>query len=146
MAANPLDPVSPDPDLAWQLYQLSGWNSAQGGEGQDARPATPTGLLKLAERIHFDTADWYWRDEGSGHLPPLRRALQLNLMVEVEIREKGQTRTKTFVLKPYGIVWKSGQWYLVAAASGGVAQRFSLNQMTVSRSRMARSSTLRTFD
>jgi predicted DNA-binding transcriptional regulator YafY len=129
VADNPLDSVSPDPDLAWQLYQLSGWAGSQASEDRNARPITSAGLVKLAERIHFDTADWYWRDEGSGHLPNLRTALQLNLMVEVDIREKGQTETKTFVLKPYGIVWKSGQWYLVAAASRSAPQRYSLNQI-----------------
>ncbi|MGW9431775.1 hypothetical protein ACWHA1_28030 [Streptomyces decoyicus] len=31
--------------------------------------------LVPAQRIHFDTADRYWRDEGSGHLPVLRTAM-----------------------------------------------------------------------
>jgi predicted DNA-binding transcriptional regulator YafY len=129
---NPLDMVSPDPDLAWRLYQLSGWARDQALPGQasdpgELRPSTAAALVRLAERIHFDTADWYWTDEGSGHLPKLRSALQVNAMVEIELREKGNDHLRTLVVKPYGLVWKSGQWYLVGALSRAPPQRFSLN-------------------
>lgn len=39
-----------------------------------------------AQRIHFDTADWYWRDEGSGHLPVLRTAMPAATAVEATWR------------------------------------------------------------
>ena len=131
-ADNPLDMVSPDPDLAWRLYQMGGWASDRTRTGQasdipELRPSTEAALVRLAERIHFDTADWYWTDEGSGHLPALRSALQVNAMVEIELREKGSDRCRTLAVKPYGLVWKSGQWYLVGALSRAPPQRFSLN-------------------
>lgn len=69
---------------------------------------------------------WHWRDEGSGHLPVLRTAMLTGTALEVTFRtdDGGQ---ETTLLKPYGVVWKAGEWHMVAAWAAGPPQRYRLN-------------------
>lgn len=131
VSEDPLESTNPDPDLAFRLYLLGFWNPSQGSD-ENGSPNPPgkgarSHFLRLIERIHFDTSDWYWRDEGSAHLQSIRKALQATQMLEVSFREKGETTHRSLYLKPLGLVWKAGQWYLIASQGSDVIERFSLN-------------------
>jgi predicted DNA-binding transcriptional regulator YafY len=130
VSEDPLESTNPDPDLAFRLYLLGFWKPGK-SEGTTAptngSKAFRSSFLRLIERVHFDTSDWYWRDEGSAHLQTLRTALQANSMLEVTLRKTRSDPPRTLFLKPLGLVWKSGQWYLIGAPTGGPIQRLSLN-------------------
>ncbi|MBL1101921.1 helix-turn-helix transcriptional regulator [Streptomyces coffeae] len=130
---NPLDPLTLDSDQALRLYVLGLVEPADGTETPESRArnaginaTTQEVMRRLTQRIHFDTADWYWRDEGSGHLPTLRYAMLTGTAVEVALRVKGGAQ-ESRLLKPYGMVWKAGEWHMVAAAPSGDPERFRLN-------------------
>ncbi|MGW1158886.1 helix-turn-helix transcriptional regulator [Streptomyces sp. NPDC002519] len=127
-----LDPLTIDSDHALRLYVLGFLDPADGATTEDrARSAGISDTVqevirRLAQRIHFDTADWYWRDEGSGHLPVLRTAMLAATAVEATWRTKSGAQ-ETALLKPYGVVWKAGEWHMIAARATGGPARFRLN-------------------
>jgi predicted DNA-binding transcriptional regulator YafY len=86
-------------------------------------------LRKLSQRIYFDTRDWYWKDEGSGHVPALRYALLTSTAIEITFRNKRSDTSTSQVVKPYGLVWKGGEWWLVATPLRGDPERFRLNHI-----------------
>lgn len=126
----PLAPLTLDADEAMRLYVVSLLDRpksdepiASAADGTYARAA----LRRLSQRVYFDTADWYWKDEGSGHLPTVRSALLQGVALKVVSRTKGSTETASLIVKPYGIVWKAGEWHLVAAPAGEPPTRYRLN-------------------
>jgi len=130
---DPLDPLTLDSDQAMRLYVLgfldpptAGSTTEDRGRAAGVSSTVQEVMRRLAQRIHFDTADWYWRDEGSGHLPVLRTAMLTGTALEVTFRtdDGGQ---ETTLLKPYGVVWKAGEWHMVAARAAGPPQRHRLN-------------------
>lgn len=128
-----LDPLTLDSDHALRLYVLGFLEPSEPGSSTEER-ARAAGISntvqevmrRLAQRIHFDTADWYWRDEGSGHLPVLRTAMLTGTALEVTFRAK-EGQQETALLKPYGVVWKAGEWHMVAARATGGPSRYRLN-------------------
>lgn len=134
---SPVDPLILDADDALRLYVLGLIDQDHehsvtetellqaGGISAYARDM----LRKLSQRIYFDTGDWYWKDEGSGHIPAVRYALLTSTAVEISIRTKHSPELSTLVVKPYGLVWKGGEWWLVAAPLRGEVQRYRLNHV-----------------
>jgi predicted DNA-binding transcriptional regulator YafY len=126
-----LDPLTIDSDHALRLYVL-GFLDPDATATEDRARAVGISdtvqevIRRLARRIHFDTADWYWRDEGSGHLPILRTAMLAATAVEATWRTKTGSQ-ETALLKPYGVVWKAGEWHMVAARATGSPARYRLN-------------------
>ncbi|MGP3950919.1 helix-turn-helix transcriptional regulator [Streptomyces sp. 7N604] len=128
-----LDPLTVDSDHALRLYVLGFLDppNTDSTAGDRARAAgisetVQEVMRRLAQRIHFDTADWYWRDEGSGHLPVLRTAMLTATALEATWRTKNGNQ-ETALLKPYGVVWKAGEWHMVAARATAGPTRFRLN-------------------
>lgn len=128
-----LDPLTIDSDHALRLYVLGFLDPPRTDTPTDdsARAAGISDTVqevirRLAQRIHFDTADWYWRDEGSGHLPVLRTAMLSATALEATWRTKAGSQ-ETTLLKPYGVVWKAGEWHMIAARATGSPSRFRLN-------------------
>lgn len=65
--------------------------------------------------FHFDPSDWYRNSEPVPHLPALARALLEREWLTVVYQSwRGERR---WVLAPYGLVMKAGEWYLVAASA-----------------------------
>lgn len=131
-----VDPLLLDGDDALRLYVLGLIDSGDpevrdpallqaGGVSTYARDT----LHRLSQRLYFDTRDWYWRDEGSGHVPTLRYALLTSTAVEITIRTKHSEVTPTIVVKPFGLVWKGGEWWMVAAPLRGEPERYRLNHI-----------------
>ena len=128
----PLSPLTLDSDEAMKLYVVSLYDSTRDDEPS---PAIESALSRkrmrqLAQRIYFDTADWYWRDEGSGHLPTVRTALLTSVALKLISRVKGHQQSSSMIVKPYGIVWKAGEWHLVAEPIDEAVTRFRLNLVT----------------
>lgn len=127
---NPLTPTTIDSDDAMKLYVLSLYDRPRDDESSPADEGNISSrrrMKELAKRIYFDTADWYWRDEGSGHLPTVRKALLMGVALKLVSRVKGQQQSSTTIVKPYGLVWKAGEWHLVAEPIDEPLTRFRLN-------------------
>lgn len=139
----PLDPLIFSSEDALSLYLLSSASTKAPGAIREQLAELETALrsghgaeqqlLSLgatAQRVHFDTSDWYWRDEGSTHLPSLRGAILRGQAVTITHRATGSARATEALVKPYGLVWKSGDWYLVGAQVEGPPARYKLNSIS----------------
>jgi len=128
----PLAPLTLDADEAMKLYVVSLLDRRRDGEPNNDVPELGSAysreaLKRLSQRIYFDTADWYWKDEGSGHLPAVRYALLTGTALKLTTRVKGKAEPAVTIVKPYGIVWKAGEWHLVAAPIDQPPTRYRLN-------------------
>jgi predicted DNA-binding transcriptional regulator YafY len=128
----PLAPLTLDSDEALKLYVVSLLDRRQADEPESGVPEVGNAysreaLKRLSQRIYFDTADWYWKDEGSGHLPAVRYALLTGTALKLTSRVKGKAESAVTIVKPYGIVWKAGEWHLVAASIDEPPTRYRLN-------------------
>lgn len=128
----PISPLTLDSDEALKLYVVSvldqrGPDEPDKGVSSIGNAYSRDALKRLSQRIYFDTADWYWKDEGSGFLPTVRHALLTGTALKLTLRVKGKPETKVVIVKPYGIVWKAGEWHLVAAPIDEPPSRYRLN-------------------
>jgi predicted DNA-binding transcriptional regulator YafY len=85
-------------------------------------------LSEARSRVFFDTSDWYWKDQGSLLLQPVRDAVFRNETIRIEILERDADVEREVVIQPYGIVWKAGQWYVVGD-DGGETRRYRLDRI-----------------
>jgi predicted DNA-binding transcriptional regulator YafY len=83
-------------------------------------------LNRAASRIHFDTTEWFWRDEGTALLPQVREAVFQQRVISFEYAEKHEQQVSPVRLEPYGLVWKGGQWYIVGRTERGRVSRYRL--------------------
>ncbi|MEU7282468.1 WYL domain-containing protein [Streptomyces sp. NPDC045431] len=87
--------------------------------------ALPAGLREEAARaatlFHLDAPGWYREPEQTPHLPLLVDAVLNQRAVEVRYRRWRAPQEVDRHLHPYGLVLKSGTWYLVAATEKGAA-------------------------
>ncbi|WP_433717098.1 helix-turn-helix transcriptional regulator (plasmid) [Nocardia sp. CA-084685] len=139
----PLDSLIVDSDDALRLYILGLLERSpqalalvddESTDGKEPSTSNVTAsrakfLHRLSQRIYFDTIDWYWRDEGSGHLATLRDALLTGTAIQITLRAKYTDERQQLVVKPYGMVWKGGEWWLVAAPPRQEPQRYQLNNV-----------------
>ncbi|MFI8300859.1 helix-turn-helix transcriptional regulator [Streptomyces nigra] len=87
--------------------------------------ALPTGLREEAVRtaavFHVDAPGWYREPEQAPHLTLLVDAVRTGHTVDVRYRRWRVPQEVQRRLRPYGLVLKSGVWYLVAATDRGMA-------------------------
>ncbi|GAA1283220.1 transcriptional regulator [Planotetraspora silvatica] len=87
--------------------------------------ALPVALREEATRtdavFHLDAPGWYREVEVTPHLPLLVDSLFGRRAVDVRYRRWREPQEVNRRLRPYGLVLKSGTWYLVAAAQGRTA-------------------------
>ncbi|MEU2108634.1 WYL domain-containing protein [Streptomyces sp. NPDC019507] len=87
--------------------------------------ALPSGLREQAARtaavFHLDAPGWYREAEQVPHLPLFVDAVLNRRAVDVRYRRWRVPQEVDRRLRSYGLVLKSGTWYLVAAAERGVA-------------------------
>ncbi len=81
---------------------------------EHAGPEAVENLRAAAQRIFFDTSEWYWRDEGTTLLPVIREALFQANCLELTFELRPDVIQECRLLDPLGLVWKGGEWYLVA--------------------------------
>lgn len=95
-----------------------------------AGPEAARTLDIASERIYFDTAEWYWRDKGHEWLPLIREAVFNAMRITAAVTPRGGGAAERLVLEPLGLVWKGGEWYLVARKEGGEIFRARLSRLT----------------
>jgi predicted DNA-binding transcriptional regulator YafY len=87
--------------------------------------ALPTQLREEAARtaavFHLDAPGWYREPEQAPYLPLFVDAVLTRRAVDVRYRRWRAPQEVNRRLRPYGLVLKSGIWYLVAAAEKGIA-------------------------
>lgn len=87
---------------------------------------------RMRQRFHLDAPGWYHDGDSSSHLARLADAVWQQQVIEVTY--ESWTRTVHRRLCPYGLVLKSGKWYLVAATAGAGVLTFrvsSIRELTV---------------
>jgi predicted DNA-binding transcriptional regulator YafY len=123
----PLPALTLEADDALKLHMISQLEHQASppppADTSSNKSITNTQLRNLIQRIYLDTADWYWKDEGSAHLPAVRHALLDQSAIQIT------TSHTTTIAKPYGLVWKAGEWHLVAEPIDGQPERYRLNQI-----------------
>ena len=72
----------------------------------------------VSQRILVDPVGWMRAAETAGSLGVLQSAVFADRRVLLRYRSSGQSSATERVVDPYGLVCKSGVWYLVADASG----------------------------
>ncbi|MDG9720015.1 YafY family protein [Streptomyces sp. DH24] len=86
--------------------------------------ALPTGLREAAARtaavFHLDAPGWYRAPEETPFLSLFVDAVLARRAVDVRYRRWRAPQEVRRRLHPYGLVLKSGTWYLVAASESGV--------------------------
>ncbi len=72
----------------------------------------------VSQRILVDPVGWMRSAETAGSLGVLQSAVFADRRVVLRYRSSGHSHAAERVVDPYGLVCKSGVWYLVADASG----------------------------
>ncbi|MFJ5115740.1 helix-turn-helix transcriptional regulator [Streptomyces sp. NPDC088551] len=87
--------------------------------------ALPAGLreeaARTAEVFHLDAPAWYREPEQTPYLTLFVDAVLTRSVVEVRYRRWRAPQEVDRRLRPYGLVLKSGVWYLVAASKSRIA-------------------------
>ncbi|MFG2142202.1 helix-turn-helix transcriptional regulator [Streptomyces sp. NPDC048650] len=87
--------------------------------------ALPAGLREEAARtaavFHLDAPGWYREPEQTPYLTLFVDAVLTRRVVEVRYRRWRTPQEVDRRLRPYGLVLKSGVWYLVAASKSRIA-------------------------
>lgn len=142
-----LDDESPFPrallasEDALGMYVLAGGMNKGAAEGATthrkmvdvlryAGPEAARTLGVAARRVHFDTAEWYWRDKGHEWLPLVREAVFSSYRIRASVTPRSGAAAETHVLEPLGMVWKGGEWYVVARKAGGEIFRTRLSRLS----------------
>lgn len=69
---------------------------------------------EVRQRFHLDTSGWYAEADPAPHLAAVADAVWRQHRVRVRYRRWKAPQEVTRTLEPYGLVLKSGRWYLVA--------------------------------
>ncbi|MFF8502670.1 helix-turn-helix transcriptional regulator [Streptomyces anulatus] len=95
------------------------WESAERkiAARQAAAPESPS-PLRLADLVLVDSAAWFAAPEAAVDVSDLASALRHRRRLRIQYRRNAESHASTRVVDPYGIVAKSGRWYLVADDQG----------------------------
>lgn len=93
--------------------------------------ATPTGTSpqRLADLVLVDSAPWFADSETAVDVADLASALRHRRRLRIRYRRSAESEASTRVVDPYGIVAKSGRWYLVADYRGD-GRLFALDRLS----------------
>ncbi|WP_416981862.1 helix-turn-helix transcriptional regulator [Streptomyces sp. T028] len=75
---------------------------------------------EIRQRFHLDTAGWYAEADATPQLAAVTDAVWRQRRVRVRYRRWKAPQEVTRTLEPYGLVLKSGRWYLVAGRPDAV--------------------------
>ncbi|WP_405160157.1 YafY family transcriptional regulator [Nocardia sp. NBC_01499] len=76
------------------------------------------GVGRVKERFHLDTSDWYVDPDSTAQLAAVVDATWSQRRIRMRYRRWAQPREVEREVAPYGLVLKSGRWYLVAESDG----------------------------
>jgi predicted DNA-binding transcriptional regulator YafY len=77
-----------------------------------------TGALR--QRFHLDTSGWYAEAEATPHLAAVVDAVWHRRRIRIRYRRWAAPQEVTRTLEPYGLVFKAGRWYAVAAGQKSI--------------------------
>lgn len=94
------------------------------------RAAAPgaSDLPRLADLVLIDNSAWLTAPQMGVQLAELAASLQQQRRLRIQYRRSTEKEASTRVVDPYGLVAKSGRWYLIADDTG-VARLFSLERL-----------------
>ncbi|KQU39341.1 WYL domain-containing protein [Rhodococcus sp. BP-149] len=95
---------------------------------RQAATSTGTSPLRLADLVLVDSTPWFADSEAAVDVADLASALQDRRRLRIRYRRSAESEASTRVVDPYGIVAKSGRWYLVADHRGD-GRLFSLDRL-----------------
>jgi len=72
---------------------------------------------KLKNRLYFDTTEWYWENKLDKMMLHVVEAIADQRIIEIKYIERRNAGEKKAQAEPYGLVWKGGNWYLIAATN-----------------------------
>ncbi|MGW0211704.1 helix-turn-helix transcriptional regulator [Streptomyces sp. NPDC003233] len=75
---------------------------------------------EIRQRFHLDPSGWYAEADPTPHLAAVTDAVWRQRRIRVRYRRWTAPQEVARTLDPYGLVLKSGRWYLVAARPAGV--------------------------
>ncbi|MDQ0709247.1 putative DNA-binding transcriptional regulator YafY [Arthrobacter woluwensis] len=112
-----------------------------------ANPGTRQ-LARLADLVHVESTAWF-ADPGAGaDVADLAWALRTGNRLRIEYRRSAEAQPSSLDVDPYGIVAKSGRWYLIADADGEgrlfALERLADYRMLEAPARLRDGETLRT--
>ena len=84
---------------------------------QAAIPGMPS-LLQLADLVLVDSTAWFADSESTIDVSDLATVLRHRRRLRIQYRRSSENQASTRVVDPYGIVAKSGRWYLIADDQG----------------------------
>ncbi|MEU7041675.1 WYL domain-containing protein [Streptomyces varsoviensis] len=95
------------------------WESAERkiAARQAAAPESPS-PLRLADLVLVDSTAWFAAPEAAVDVSELASTLRNGRRLRILYRRSAESQPSTRVVDPYGIVAKSGRWYLVADDQG----------------------------
>jgi predicted DNA-binding transcriptional regulator YafY len=76
---------------------------------------------RVAERFHLDAPSWYRDPDSAPHLGGVAAAVWDQRVIRIRYLRWEKPQQITREVKPYGLVFKAGRWYLVAAAAAAAA-------------------------
>lgn len=91
-------------------------------------PELADSASRLQQRFYLDAPGWYHDGDQSPHLAAVADAVWNQRRVHVRYRRWAEPTDIARTLDPYGIVLKSGRWYVVARAQGRVST-YRVNQI-----------------
>jgi predicted DNA-binding transcriptional regulator YafY len=101
---------------------------------------------RVQERFHLDAPGWYQDGDWSPHLAAVADAVWNQRPIEVRYRRWASPTDVTRTLEPYGVVLKTGKWYLVARSGGGQFRTYRVNQILGLATRSGRFERTASFD
>ncbi|MFV2117588.1 helix-turn-helix transcriptional regulator [Streptomyces sp. Act-28] len=95
------------------------WESAERkiAARQAAAPESPS-PLRLADLVLVDSTAWFAAPEAAVEVSDLASTLRHRRRLRILYRRSAESQASTRVVDPYGIVAKSGRWYLVVDDQG----------------------------
>lgn len=94
---------------------------------QSAAPGPPN-LSRLSDLVLVDSTAWLAATEAEVDVADLASALRHRGRMRIQYRRSAQTQASTRVIDPYGLVAKSGRWYLIAD-DHGAGRLFSVERL-----------------
>jgi predicted DNA-binding transcriptional regulator YafY len=85
--------------------------------------------LRLADLVLVDSTAWFADSEAAVDVADLASALRYRRRLRIQYRRSAESEASTRVVDPYGIVAKSGRWYLVADHQGD-GRLFALDRLS----------------
>lgn len=70
-------------------------------------------VYSLKDKMVFDVSDWYWKDSIDTYSRALSRSIQNENFIEIDYKERGSDKNLHDKVRPLGMAWKAGYWYLI---------------------------------